>query len=280
MVVGYKGGELNMLGKYYVIREKHAHAWVEAWMPPGEVAASEQAGTPHEGGCWYRLDPTPAATSLADSGEPGLRERITDSFDYAELLWRDYVLNLNAFAQQQAVTDPLSIGAAGAIPDWIDPNRLERMMKGASNKLGLKSRDSRRPVLDWPLALIVGVFMAGLIVITRFGPSMLPHLQRWWKGRARPTRTQAPEFYLKLERLLTHLPLKRGLGQTPRELAAAAGERLVRSGKPAAAELPPEIVETYYRVRFGGAALDKVETEAIEHSLQELVPAVRQAQKR
>lgn len=279
MVVGYKGGELNMLGKYYVIREKHAHAWVEAWMPPGEVPASEQAGTPHEGGCWYRLDPTPASSGLAESGEPGLRERITDTFDYAELIWRDYVLNLNTFAQQQAVTDPLSIGA-GAIPDWIDPNRLERMMKGASSKLGLKSRDPRRPGLDWPLALVVGVLMAGLIVVTRFGPSVVPLLRRWWKSRAQPTRTQAPEFYLRLERLLTHLPLKRTSGQTPRELAAAAGQRLARGGKSAAAELPPEIVETYYRVRFGGAALDKVETEAIEHALTQLVPAVRQAQKR
>jgi hypothetical protein len=283
MVVGYKGGEFNMLGQYYVVRQKHAHAWVEAWMPPGEVKDDDVAGTQHDGGTWYRLDPTPASEFglLAERGQ-SMQDRLTDAFDYAELMWRDYVLNLNAFSQQQAITDPLTVGAVGALPNWIDSNRFEQSWRKTSERLGLRSAQRRRTPggIDWPLTVLVTAFMVALILAVRFGPSLMLWLRQRWLRRGVRRNSQAPEFYLRLERLLAQLPLRRTAGQTARELAAAAGRRLEWGSQQAAAELPDEIVNAYYRVRFGGAALDKQETEAIEQSLTQLIPAVRQAQKR
>lgn len=43
MVAGYRGGEWNSIGEYWVVKQKHAHAWVEAWI--------ENYG-------WVRIDPT------------------------------------------------------------------------------------------------------------------------------------------------------------------------------------------------------------------------------
>ncbi len=43
MVVGYLGGDYNPNGDYYLVRQRSAHAWVEAYV----------------GGGWLRLDPTP-----------------------------------------------------------------------------------------------------------------------------------------------------------------------------------------------------------------------------
>lgn len=43
VVVGFHGGSYNPLGKYYVVRGRDAHAWVEAWRP--------KKG-------WLRIDPT------------------------------------------------------------------------------------------------------------------------------------------------------------------------------------------------------------------------------
>jgi len=73
--------------------------------------------------------------------------------------------------------------------------------------------------------------------------------------------------------------LSRRAGQTASELAEAAESRLVAgpAGREVA-ELPEEIVRAYYRVRFGGDALDNSETAEIEHALAALVPAVSQAQ--
>ena len=43
MVVGYLGGDFNPNGEYYLVSQRSAHAWVEAYV----------------GGGWLRLDPTP-----------------------------------------------------------------------------------------------------------------------------------------------------------------------------------------------------------------------------
>ena len=69
MVVGYRGGDFNSLGRYYVVQQKHAHAWVEAYLPTDEVEATEIAGPPTPAGVWYRLDPTPASREGLASDE-------------------------------------------------------------------------------------------------------------------------------------------------------------------------------------------------------------------
>ena len=43
VVIGYLGGEFNSIGRYIVVRQSHAHAWCEVWLP---------------GRGWTRVDPT------------------------------------------------------------------------------------------------------------------------------------------------------------------------------------------------------------------------------
>ena len=45
VVTGYQGGEWNRMGRYLLVRQADAHAWVEAWLP---------------GRGWVRVDPTAA----------------------------------------------------------------------------------------------------------------------------------------------------------------------------------------------------------------------------
>ena len=60
MVIGFKGGEFNSVGNYHHVLQKHAHAWVEAYLRPEdctqEMIDMGQAGP---GGAWMILDPTP-----------------------------------------------------------------------------------------------------------------------------------------------------------------------------------------------------------------------------
>lgn len=55
VVAGYQGGEHNPIGDYWIVRQAHAHAWVEAWLD----------------GAWRRIDPTAAVAP----------ERIEDGID-------------------------------------------------------------------------------------------------------------------------------------------------------------------------------------------------------
>src|SRR5205814_9510407 len=42
LVRGYKGGTFNTVGRYYLVQERDAHSWVEAWMP-NEAGSTELA---------------------------------------------------------------------------------------------------------------------------------------------------------------------------------------------------------------------------------------------
>ena len=77
------------------------------------------------------------------------------------------------------------------------------------------------------------------------------------------------EFYRRFEHVLARHGLLRAAGQTPREFARAAGDQLVRrSGQAELAPLAVELVEAFYRVRFGGLALDPQAAQRVEQAIQ------------
>jgi len=81
MVGGYRGGYYNEVGKYYLVPQKNAHVWVEAFVP--------QRG-------WVRLDPTPASLDIFASSQKGslfLKMRIF--FDTINYYWNTIVINYN-----------------------------------------------------------------------------------------------------------------------------------------------------------------------------------------
>jgi len=81
MVGGYRGGYYNEMGKYYIVPQKNAHVWVEAFIP--------------EKG-WVRLDPTPAsADTFALPGKGNLFLRMGIFFDTINYYWNTIVINYN-----------------------------------------------------------------------------------------------------------------------------------------------------------------------------------------
>jgi len=73
VVNGYYGGEWNDIGGFLLIRQQHAHAWVEAWV----------------NGRWQRFDPTPASRWTLS----GVRFMQWDHmWETVRLAWYRYVL--------------------------------------------------------------------------------------------------------------------------------------------------------------------------------------------
>src|SRR5262245_20255379 len=269
IVIGYKGGELNSLGHYYVVQQRHAHAWVEAWLPPGAVPEWEIAG-PVEGGVWYRLDPTPGAEQTAAVvTEESLARRVLHGFDYVDLMWREYVLSLNKTKQERAVYEPLTAQAT-ALPAWLEARYVHRWLRQWSATIGIDippPQGRGRPAFEGGLAVVVVCGLLLAFLLSQAGVFGRWLFIRWWKSLAanRKSRSHAPAFYLRLERLLAKLPLRRRAGQTARELAAEAEWRLHASvgDDRTLAGLPEQIVAAYYRVRFGSARPDKSQAAAI-----------------
>jgi hypothetical protein len=277
LIWGYKGGAYNSLGHYYNVQQRHSHAWVEAWLAPGEAPETEIAGKPSEGGTWYRLDPTPGSEIQFSTGEEGVGERVAQAFDYIELLWRDYVLGLNQNRQDDIVYEPLTAQTA-ILPAFPS---VQRWLRRMSIQLGLDlpiggGRGGPRAIEGSLAFFVTGGLL--LLLFLAYGLRLAGRaFARWRPAKAGGSGSHAPPFYRQLERLLARLPLIRRAGQTPQELAQAAANRLAAAEAPAeAAPLPPQIVAAYYRVRFGAERLDKNESVAIEQALAALAAAVRQ----
>jgi protein-glutamine gamma-glutamyltransferase len=145
VVTGYLGGEWNSFGQYLVLRQSHAHAWVEVWL---------------EGRGWQRVDPTAVVAperlqrdifDLLGSGarSPARALRaipwIADLIQGAEALnawWQDRVLGYN-FRSQLAFLDRIGISDG----DW---RRLALLLGGLSALwiawIAWSLRDQLRPL--------------------------------------------------------------------------------------------------------------------------------------
>lgn len=87
VVTGFLGGEFNQAGQYWLVRQEHAHAWVEF------VDAS---------GRWARLDTTPQTMAL-----PQLTSLWTQGKDTVEWLWRSQVIAYDRKRQWTLAQTPI-----------------------------------------------------------------------------------------------------------------------------------------------------------------------------
>ncbi|NOZ13820.1 MAG: DUF3488 domain-containing transglutaminase family protein, partial [Acidobacteria bacterium] len=89
IVAGYRGGDFNPYGGYYVVRQANAHTWVEAAI----------------GTRWVRFDPTPATEFSA-------RSFFSNYVDILGFVWDRYVVGFST-EDRQAVLKGVSLNGFG-----------------------------------------------------------------------------------------------------------------------------------------------------------------------
>lgn len=278
MVVGYKGGEYNSVGGYYWVRQLHAHAWVEAFLekdqiPEGAIPMHLVSDT----GAWLRLDPTPASDD-AEQLAMGVNmlARLGDAMDYVQLLWDDYVLGLNSERQKKSIYTPLGDRAASMIGGMFDMQLWQEQLERLAQSFGINDRGQ---VFSWRGGLAASLLTATLYLLYQGTASAYRAIRGWWQRRrvrALTPKRKVIEFYERLERLLAQIGIRRNVHQTQREFARTASLQMGGLGPEAAAlaTLPAQVVDAFYRVRFGEVALDETQASAIEQSLTQLTEYV------
>ncbi len=277
MVVGYKGGEYNSVGSFYLVRQLHAHAWAEAYLSPQEIPPDDQLSPLEDQGrgAWLRLDPTPGDTDVEAANERlALIKTMREIADYCQVLWDDYVLGLNRTRQQQAIYQPLRRAGWTAV-HWLLGREAWNRRLGSVRSLGQRLA-SGDPV-TWTALLASCLLLALLWRFRRMVTSSFSAVARRVRRpiALRRGKRARVAIYEELERALARHGLRRPPTQTPQEFALAVGGRLAED--PAAvhvAGVPRRIVAAYYRIRFGDAPLPPEESAALHRSLAQLRAAL------
>jgi hypothetical protein len=285
LIVGYKCDEWNPIRQCYVVRQLHAHTWVEAYLRPNQIPNEWKHGGDYwpwaKHGGWLRLDPTPGEMNPLQ--KTNWFTPVQTTMDWLDSVWRNYVTELDAERQRSDVYGPIERAAQSAYQAAKDTEYRYLFFSEWAAGLHL---GAIRGVVAWLLILLsAGVFIALSFVLGYF---LWRRGRGFWGGFARKHNGIAYsgqiEFYRQLEAIFAQSGLQRNAGQTQSEFAAAAGQYLALAIALATGEsqwfaLSDRVVEAFYRVRFGRQPLDNAEVQAVEHALGELAAWNRRTSK-
>src|SRR5580765_7519613 len=227
VVNGFRGGEYNDVTNSYIIREKDAHSWVEAYFP--------------EYG-WVTFDPTPSGP--VDEPATGW-SRLALYMDAARQMWREWVVNYD-FSHQVRLRTELSAKTGNVQSSfrlWLW-HRYLRIV----NAIG---RWQRRLESLSPTQMTFCCVLLGLLLALPFTPMLWRSYQRTRSLRnpQRAPRTSASFWYLRMLKMMARRGVNKEHHQTAEEFVSSIPDPLLRHD----VEL---FTEHYERARFNESVED------------------------
>jgi hypothetical protein len=283
VVLGYRGGDWNVVGGFYQMRQLNAHSWVEAYLPPSDglgdrFDSAELKRSAQLNGAWLQLDPTTSFEVTAAAAGDSRWGELKQVVDYLRFLWNNYVVGMDAAKQQDAVYLPLVTWTNETFQELSEPETWLGWYRAARNWLDALVRLP----FDVPLFGRRGGLLLISCIAAAWAMGLAVYLVRRRRRRKLAAKTGgrdvgAPpiDFYVRLEAALEQRKLVRTAEQTQREFVqAACGELAESPATRGVAQLPRRIVEAFYRVRFGGRTLDAAELSDVEQALSALNAAL------
>jgi transglutaminase-like putative cysteine protease len=221
LVNGFRIGEYNRIGDSWIVRQYHAHSWVEAYLPPYG---------------WTEFDPTPVQRQYS---RPEFAQFWIDMANTIDLWWWERVVNYDYSRQYNVIAFIYSTSAK--IRDSIRDLAARAFEKSSQGFLWMFStKETQGSAKVWVGAIILFIIMAFLIrplrkqILKRMRPVLY---------RNRP-RLYAETFYTEALEILSKYGIARDPDQTPMEFAKGL------SNHPAGTSLFA-LTRLYNRVRFG-----------------------------
>jgi transglutaminase-like putative cysteine protease len=264
VINGFKEGEWNNLVRAYSVREKHAHSWVEAWVADPGTGRMR----------WVTLDPTPGlerAASVEKIG--GMWKQVRSLSDAARFIWAFYVVGFDSDRQNRLIYHPVAAAVVAVLTLFKQVFGLLFVLLGSF--FVFRSLGDFFSVRGFfaSVALMLAA-AAGFRLIQAIVRTIL----RRRRARAEATG-HSPEvaFFHRLLRLLSLSGLERNPAETPREFARRAAGFL-GSGNGSGNDLaviPENVVDAFYRVRFGRYDLGADAIATLSSQLDQLEQRLR-----
>ena len=265
-VIGYATNEYSKYGEYFTVRQRHAHAWVEVWIPSNQLDLDYDQDPPAivtadnfisykktwsqrdwRYGGWLRLDPTPSV-SQEETQINAFVDWFGSLFDWMNVQWEKYMIRMDPRTQQTQVYDP--------IRHLWDNSKLYRWLRNYFSKTSIKK------ILTVLILVLIGLYWT---------IKLLSAAWKWlqirfkFKGSSLKVAQARVEFYRRFEKALRRRGFTRRADQTPLEFA------LELEGLPQFASWtisPKEIAMKYYAVRYGGETVSPDWIKAVKESLR------------
>lgn len=256
VVTGFKGGIESAEQGILEVQQRHAHAWVEAYLD----------------GEWVTLDATPAAR---EESVDAIGDRVRWYHQVVTLsaaLWSDYVVNLSFSKQQRDLYAPMQSLFQAVTSQFRGTSSFWQFLQSHF----WKNPRQWFSVSGGLAAFVLMLSFVGLFYLSR----ALFRSIRWLLFGAVDKRKKGAqiEFY---ERFLT---LLKPLGLVPKAHQTQLEFALQVEAAWSAQQLPAELLPiaraislAFYRLRFGGETLSPAQAQEILGSLQQLESQLRRS---
>lgn len=155
LVGGYYGGYFQTVGSYYLVLQKNAHVWVEAFIEDSQTGSTADGQSQYRKGRWVRLDPTPPSP-LVGRARLSLWFRLRLALDFIQYSWNRLVLQYDMREQERIVRN---IGER-----FSHLRMLLRSLKGFNlQEVAKKIRDERSYYGIESIVVFVGVMLFTLM---------------------------------------------------------------------------------------------------------------------
>ena len=254
LVSGFKGGSHNQFTGAYEVQQRHAHAWVEAWIDED----------------WTILDPTPAAerTRVVASLAPRLRS-LGDFRSLLKEFWTNSIVKLDMTQQQAHFYQPLKLVATAWWQSMKGDHSAARSLLSRARQF-LKSPGNwfsmTGGLVSFTLLLALAAIGLGIRGVYRL-------VRRLRESRQTATRMATADvaFYERFRRVCERQGLTREPWQTQREFADEVHRHLTNVLQAAGlGEFPRRLVEEFYRIRFGRMTPSPATVTELEQHLSRL----------
>lgn len=252
LVAGYAATEYDVAKQRYIVRESHAHAWVEVQVEPG---------------VWATYDPSPQEQLAAiHRPETGLMALVRRTIDKLEGLWATRIVAFSQSAQAEMIERADASDGPLGLFKWI-----RARVSMAQNR----PQPATARAYVWRVVVNFAAAMTLLVSAALLARALTSMMQRQWAGRAgahgRRPGVDTPGFYRKMMRMLR----RAGFSKPEHEPAGRYVQRVapvILGAGPAMQAL----THLYQEVRYGGRALSADEQGRAEGHLAALRSALEQ----
>ncbi len=265
VVTGFSTEEYDEGKQRHIIRENHAHAWVEARVYPG---------------VWRSFDPSPndavAAARAPESGFMGVVRRMREMIEYA---WIESVVSYGESSRSNQ-QEALHSGVLG----WLEKHVVQqefgsRRLSGENLLLVL----AQRAAVGVIAGLIAGAVSAAVLILIRepvrrgwgwFGWVLRPRVAGVFVGRRRASLLRHEGAYRRVLDLL-----ERGGFAKPDWCPALAHASSIEHEHDSLGRAVRGVVELYYAERFGDEGGSENDTARADAWVKEVSAFIRARRK-